>query len=146
MVIFCTQLQILIVFRDNAKFGVSFAGMDQGFSLSDVIGNAADATKVQKLNIRSFNLTTDICLPVPEATNNEYLLPIYILIGLSLLTCVIEVYTSRIRSRICNFVYPERAKDRAAFLHRTLKSGRIARHNELRRSIYENIIYTSIKK
>ena len=114
--------------------------MEQGFSLRDVIGNAADATKVQNLTIQSFNLTTDCCLPVPEATKFDYILPIYSLLGLGLLTCVIEVYTSRIRSRICNFLYPERARDRASFLHRTLKSGRITRHNVLRRSIYENII------
>ena len=120
--------------------------MEQGFSLKDVIGNAADATHVQELNIQSFNLTTDCCLPVPETTNNDFLIPIYILMGISLLTCVIEVYTSRIRARICNFLYPERAKDRAAFLHKTLKSGRIARRHELRKSINENLIYYTFIK
>ena len=109
--------------------------MEQGFSLKDVIGRAASVTNVQTLSLQAFNLTTDVCLPVPTPTSYEHITPIYILISISLLTCATEAYTSRLRSRICDFIYPERAKDRAAFLDRSLKAGRLARRNELRKLI-----------
>ena len=110
--------------------------MEQGFSLKDVLGRAAaDATGVQKLTMQSFNLTSDACLPVPTPTNDEFLTPIYVLIGLSLFTCAIEAYTSRLRARICNFFYPDRARERAEFLNKSLKAGRLARRNELRKFI-----------
>ena len=126
-------MQVLLVFRENAKFGIAFAGMEQGISLKSVIGKPADATKIQNLNLQSFNLTNDKCLPVPHPTDNDLLWPLYILISVSLMTCGIEAYTSRLRARICNFCYPERAKERAAFLHKKLKTGRQARRNELRK-------------
>ena len=123
----------MIIFRENAKFGIAFDGMEQGFSLKDVIGNAASATQEQNLNIQAFNLTTDACLPVPTPTSTDKLFPIYFLISLCFFTCGLEAYTSRLRCRICNFFYPERAKERASFLHRSLKAGRMARRHELRK-------------
>ena len=126
----------MLIFRENAKFGISFDGMEQGFSLKDVIGPAASATRIQNINIKAFNLTTDACLPIPTPTSIEKLLPIYFLISLCFFTCGLEAYTSRLRCRICNFFYPERAKERASFLHRSLKTGRRARRNELRKYHY----------
>ena len=114
--------------------------MEQGFSLKDVIGNAASATREQTLSFQAFNLTTDICLPLPTPTNTEKLLPIYVLISLSFLTCGLEAYSSRLRCRICNFFYPERAKDRASFLNRSIKAGRMARRNELRKNSFSDYI------
>ena len=131
----------MIIFRENAKFGIAFDGMEQGFSLKDVIGTAAaGATGIQKLNMQSFNLTSDACLPVPTPTNDEFLTPIYVLISLSLFTCAIEAYTSRLSARICNFFYPERAKERAEFLHKSLRTGRMARRNELRKFLLRKYI------
>ena len=115
--------------------------MDQGFSLKDVIGAAADATRVQSINITAFNLTTDVCLPVPTPTNTEKLIPIYVLLSFCFFTCGLEAYTSRLRCKICNFFYPERAKERASFLNRSLLAGRIARRNELRKYSYYGFIY-----
>ena len=126
----------MLIFRENAKFGISFDGMEQGFALKDVIGAAADATRIQSINITAFNLTTDACLPIPTPTSTEILSPIYFLISLCLFTCILEAYTTRLRCKICNFFYPERAKERASFLHRSLKAGRMARRNELRMNHY----------
>lgn len=114
--------------------------MEQGFSLKDVIGNAASATREQTLNFQAFNLTTDVCLPLPTPTNTEKLLPVYLLISLSFLTCGLEAYSSRLRCRICNFFYPERAKERTSFLNRSIKAGRMARRNELGKICFSDYI------
>ena len=42
--------------------------------------------------------------------------------------------------RICNFFYPERAKERASFLNRSIKAGRMARRNELRKNNFSRRI------
>ena len=105
--------------------------MDENFSLSEVLGNVARDEK-GRVTIEVFNLTTDPCLPKPNKTPDDILWPIYALLLGCLISCIVEAYVSRLRSRICNFYYPERAKERAAFLHKSIKSGRELRRNQLR--------------
>ena len=87
------------------------------------------------LEIVAFNLTSEPCLPTPKATPDSALWPIYILLLVCMLSCAIEAYMTRLRPRICNVFFPERAEERTEFLHREIKSGRAKRKTELRKCI-----------
>ena len=56
---------------------------------------------------------------------------ISILLGIILLSCVFDAYGMRLRSRICNIYYPDRAHDRAIYLHDRIKRGRTSRRIQL---------------
>ena len=122
---------MLLTFRDNAQFAISYNGMDEGFSLSEVLGSIGKG-KYRRITIQPFNLTSDPCLPKPKETSDNVLWPIYFLLLGCIISCLMQAYASRLRSRICNFFYPERATERAEFLHRSIKSGRQSRRNQLR--------------
>ena len=87
------------------------------------------------LEVLAFNLTTEPCLPNPMETPDNALWPIYFLLLGCMVSCAIEAYMTRLRPRICNVFFPERAKERTWFLHREIKSGRDKRKTELRKLI-----------
>ena len=121
----------MTIFRENATFGVAFAGTGKGIPLEDVIGNISKISELKTLNLQGFNLTSDECLPVPNYTKNDDLVPLYAILCFCLFSCLADAYACRLRAQICNFFYPERAKHRAAFLCKTIKAGRIERTNQL---------------
>merc|ERR1719495_2750843 len=51
---------------------------------------------------------------------------------IAILSCVFEVYTSSIRSKICNIFYNQRFQERADFLHRSICAGRVHRTLQLK--------------
>ena len=109
---------MLTTFRENAKFGISLTEIMSG-----------------NLEVVAFNLTSEPCLPNPMETPDKALWPIYFLLLGCMLSCAIEAYMTRLRSRICNVFFPERANERTEFLHREIKSGRDKRKTELRKLI-----------
>ena len=109
---------MLTTFRENAKFGISLTEIMSG-----------------NLEVVAFNLTSEPCLPNPMETADKALWPIYFLLLGCMLSCAIEAYMTRLRSRICNVFFPERANERTEFLHREIKSGRDKRKTELRKLI-----------
>ena len=122
----------MLTFRENAKFGISYSGMDAGFC-TDVVGTVSDVATQRDVQIVAFNLTTDPCLPNPKKTSADVLWPIYCLLLGCVVSCLVDAYVTRFKSRIANFYFPERAKERAEFLHRSIRSGRISRKNDLRK-------------
>ena len=85
------------------------------------------------LEVVAFNLTSEPCLPNPKVTPTSALLPIYFLLLGCMLSCAIEAYMTRLRPRICNVFFPERAEERTEFLHREIKCGRDKRKADLRK-------------
>ena len=64
---FSTTLQ---AFEKNAKFGISFPGMEQGISF----GSFMDESAVEAvLQVQAFNLSTDTCLPRSRQTGGSSL-------------------------------------------------------------------------
>ena len=111
---FTTTLQ---AFEKNAKFGISFPGMEQGISF----GSFMDGTDVDAvLKVHAFNLSTDPCLPRSRQTGASSLGPIFAVLFLCLLSCLIDAYFSRVRAQICNLFYPFRADERAKYLFKYL--------------------------
>ena len=107
---------VLQAFQDNAKFGLSFPGMEQGISFDSMI-RGADA-KVDILKIEAFDLRTDPCLPKAKQTPASYLGPIFTIMLFCLVSCLMDAYASRLRAMICNMFYTARATERAQFLYR----------------------------
>ena len=93
------------------------------------------------LEVVAFNLTSEPCLPNPKVTPNSALLPIYFLLLGCMLSCAIEAYMTRLRPRICNVFFPERAEERTEFLHREIKCGRAKRKTDLRKCIINVLWY-----
>ena len=107
---FTTTLQ---AFEKNAKFGISFPGMEQGISF----GSFMDESGVDAvLKVEAFNLSTDPCLPRSRQTGVSSLGPIFAVLFLCLLSCLIDAYFSRVRAQICNLFFPFRADERAKYL------------------------------
>ena len=116
--------------RENAKFGISYAGTDGGFC-STLENAGKNILKHKKIEVVAFNLTTEPCLPDPKNTDKAVLLPIYLLLLACLLSCALSAYMNRLKHQICNVFFPDRAKERAKFLDREIKIGRGRRKREL---------------
>ena len=115
----------LKTFRKEAKYGISFAGKNHSIDIPAQT-KLVPGTSVQ-IKIVGFDLSTDPCLPVPVKTGHSVLAVIGGLILASLVSCVLDVYASRLRQTICSIFFPERAAQRASYLYKRLKSGRAAR-------------------
>ena len=123
-----TLTSMLEVFRENAKFGIAYDGMEAGVSFSDLLpGINSGAIHPGKINLRGFNLTTEPCLPVPHKTKYGQLSVIGILIILCLISCVLDAFGSRLRAKICNVIFKDRAVPRAHYLYEKIKAGRASR-------------------
>ena len=120
---------MLTTFRENAKFGISLTEIMSG-----------------NLEVVAFNLTSEPCLPNPMETADKALWPIYFLLLGCMLSCAIEAYMTRLRSRICNVFFPERANERTEFLHREIKSGREKRKTELRKLMINFLSFQMLVK
>ena len=107
----------LRAFEKNAKFGISFPGMEQGISFDSFM----DETGVDAvLKVEAFDLSTDPCLPRSRQTGGCSLGPIFAVLFLCLLSCLIDAYFSRGRAQICNLFFPFRADERAKYLFKYL--------------------------
>ena len=102
--------------------------MDQGLDLEILFNNVDTLGKIQ---ITKVDLTNDPCLPSPKSTANDMIGWIIMIIIFCLVTCVLEAYTARWRSQICNLFYPEIAKCRAAYLYNKIRLGRDFRKKEI---------------
>ena len=119
---------VLQLFRDQAKFGISFDGMEKGVSFESLIPEL-ESGKVDliSLNVRGFNLSTDPCLPSPKTTNHVQTATIATIIIVCSLSCLFDAYTSRLRAKICNMCFPTRARQRAEYLYKRIQTGRKTR-------------------
>ena len=123
---------VLQLFRDQAKFGISFAGMERGVSFESLIPELQSGqVDLISLNVQGFNLSTDPCLPSPKTTNHVQIAVIAIIIIVCSLSCLFDAYTSRLRAKICNMCFPTRAKQRAEYLYKHIQTGRKTRRIQL---------------
>ena len=106
---FASTLQ---AFEENAKFGIAFPGMEQGISFSSFMGGS-DVNAV--LEIQAFNLSTDPCLPRSKQIDGSSLGPIFAIMFVCFLSCLIDPYFSRVRAQICNIFFPLRADKKAQY-------------------------------
>ena len=110
--LFAATLQ---AFEKGAKFGIVFPGMEQGMSFRSFM----DEKGVEGvLKIEAFNLSTDPCLPRSRQTDGSSLGPIFTIMFVCLLSCLIDAYFSRLRAQICNLFFPLRADERAKYLYK----------------------------
>merc|ERR1712226_1821811 len=119
----------LETFREEAKYAIGFAGMQNNLTIPGA--TPLIPGEVIAINVWGFDVSTDPCLPVPYKTDYTCLFSIGTLIGASILSCVFDAYASRLRSTICSIFFPERAQQRAEYLYKRLKSGRISRRVQL---------------
>ena len=106
----------LQAFEESAKFGIAFPGMEQGISFSSFM-EGADAD-LNILKVEAFNLSTDPCLPRSNQTDASTLVPIFALLFICLISCILDAYFSRLRAQICNLFFPNRADERAKYLYK----------------------------
>ena len=121
---------VLVTFQENAKFGISFEGMEKGITLRSLVDDL-HSNKIINIAIQPFNLTSDPCLPVAMKTDAGRLGVIFGLLTFCMLTCFLDAYISRWRSRICNTFFPMRATERGRFLYKKIQAGRRSRHHQL---------------
>eukprot|EP00092_Neocalanus_flemingeri_P006815 GFUD01007359.1.p1 GENE.GFUD01007359.1~~GFUD01007359.1.p1 ORF type:complete len:588 (+),score=120.96 GFUD01007359.1:118-1881(+) len=93
--------KVLQTFQDNAKFGLSFPGMEQGISFGSMIGGSN--AKLNILKIEAFDLRADPCLPQPKSTPPSILVPIVLILLFCAFSCIIDAYACRLKAIICNF-------------------------------------------
>ena len=103
-------------------------GMDQGLDL-DVLFNNADT--LGGIQITKLDLTKDPCFPIPKSTANDMIGWILFIIFFCIVTCVLQAYTTRWQSQICNLFYPEIANCRAVYLYNKICLGRDIRKKEI---------------
>ena len=98
---------------------ISFGGVMQNF------------TKDLELHFPAYNVSVNICLAAPSYTSQNVYVIISLVLSVVCMSCILEVYFSRIRSRMCDFFYPDKAEERADYLHYKLHIGRINRKYRL---------------
>ena len=107
---------VLETFEENAKFAISFPGMEQGVTFSSFLAEG-DAS-VNILKVQAFDLRTDECLPKGIRTDTSTIGIIFTVMIICLCSCIIDAYFSRLRAIILNIFYPERAQERAKYLYK----------------------------
>ena len=88
---------------------------------------------LQKL--KDINISTSSCLSQPQYTPTYIYIIISFLLFVAFMSCVLEVYMSRVRAKMCNFFYSERAQERADYLHYKINAGRINRKVQLKLTV-----------
>ena len=116
--------------------------MDQGLDLKILFDNVDTLGKIQ---ITKVDLTNDPCLPIPKSTGNDMIGWIIFIIIFCLVTCLLEAYTARWRSQICNLFYPDIAKRRAAYLYNKICIGRDIRKKEIQQIITIKMLLNILK-
>ena len=102
--------------------------MEQGFKLGDMLENKDIVT----LKIEAFDLKTDPCLPKPLFTEHMKLAPLIVIMLCCFISCILDAYCARWRSKICNKFYPGRATSRSCYLYKKILAGRGQRRFQLR--------------
>ena len=107
---------VLITFAENAKFGLSFPGMEQGISFTAFLCQSNPLEQV--IGVEAFDLSSEVCLPKALKTTTESYAVIFSVLFVCLLSCAIDAYSTRLRPLVCHIFYPERAKQRANYLYK----------------------------
>ena len=102
--------------------------MEQGLDFGVLLNNHES---IGQIRLTAFDFTTDPCLTKPKATDQRMIGWIIFINVLCFLTCLLETYTSRWRSQICNMFYPNRANSRAKYLYKKIFTGRSRRRLEI---------------
>ena len=77
--------------------------------------------------LSKFNESTGTCVTRVLMTSANINILISFLLILPAISCLFEVYMSRIRARLCNVFYTDRAQERADYLYYRINAGRINR-------------------
>ena len=105
--------------------------MEQGFKLGDMLGPGRNKD-IGTLKIEAFDLKTDPCLPKPIKTEKMKLAPLIGIMFACFFSCILDAYSARWRSMICNNFFPERATSRSRYLYKKIQAGRGQRRFQLR--------------
>lgn len=137
-----TRKELKKIFRASlpfvmfAMFAVIVMVMD--YLLAQLIRNVKNRKRVTihvsspiLQELKEINLDMKSCISEPIYTNWHVYLWISVLLFFAIISYVLEVHMSRIRSRMCDFFYSERAQERADYLHFRISSGRINRKFQL---------------
>ena len=81
-------------------------------------------TKFNTFKIDELELSTIPCLPDPVHTDMKVIAIIISIVAFCMLTCLLDAYTHRWRSQICNMFFPKRARARALDLYKRVTVGR----------------------
>ena len=103
--------------KDNKKFNIPFNGMNH------------NSTENAKYKLLDYDRQS--CLSSPRYTSIKVYWVISLLLLVAVISCVFEVYISRIRAKLCNVFYPDRAEERADYLFYRIFTGRINRRYHL---------------
>ena len=104
--------------KHDEKFHISLAGFHRDIS-------PGVSARLQE----DFNTKT--CLSTPKHTNNNTICLIVFLIMVASFSCLLQVFLAGVRAKICDFFYPDRARERADYLYFELLTGRVKRKSEL---------------
>lgn len=115
--------EMLQAIKDKKPISISFAGTDKDFE------------KLMKDILNKFYTSVSKCGTHPIKTSINMYITISTLLLMAAMSCIFEVYFSRIRSRMCDVFYTERAQERADYLHYRINAGRINRRVQLKLTI-----------
>ena len=111
--------EALTYIKENEKLTISFDGFQQTYA------------EGLNLDLPSYNISANTCLSPPVYTPTNVYIVIYLVLQTAGISCILEVYMSRIRARMCNIFYPDKALERADYLHYRINIGRINRKFQL---------------
>ena len=126
---------------DAARFEVSlnisgllFGNEIQNFFNFEEVQNlirSVGTIRIGEHNPNLINLTADKFLPKAKPLPGGTAWPIFLILGVSLLSCFLDVYAGRLKPQICSFLHKKRAIERASYLSKKIIAGRAERKANL---------------
>ena len=113
-----------LLFGDEIKHFFNFE------EVQDLIRSVA-TIRIGKQNPNLINLTADKFLPKTNALPEGIAWPMFLILGVSLLSCFLDVYAGRLKPQICSFLHKKRATERASYLSKKIIAGRAERKANL---------------
>ena len=130
-------IQTMQVVSENAEYGITYDGMEAGVGFDVAFGNFNKSSS-STMNIRGFNLSTAECLPRASKSDSFYLIKLVFTIVAVFVSAILNAYTVRLNSKICNLFFKDRAEERARFLYQAIQTGQSLM--VLKRTIIETLL------
>ena len=117
------QVKLMQLVKENGEYGIAYDGMTAGVGFSTAFGNF-NKSSASSMNIRGFDLSTAECLPNVQQVEAIYLIKLGCTIVALFISSLLNAYTTRLNSKICNLFFKERAEERARYLYKTIQAGK----------------------
>lgn len=110
--------EVLQDIKDSPKFHINVEGVTPNITGKNIHANT-------HVNLMRYNTKT--CLSSPERAPKEDYVIIGFLVVIAISSCLLEMFMSGMKAKLCNLFFPERKEERMDYLYYKVFTGRVRR-------------------